>query len=189
MLIVGYCFGIRSERRLCEEVHLNLAYRWFCRLGAGWRGSGPLDFLEEPPWSLPRQRSAAATVRDRVAPLHGRGAGRRRRLRRRCQSDPGRRQTATASRAPRVCRRSAVSRAVDEYLAVLDDAAFGAASEVTPKFICAGRSGCAVDRGARRTGVLRLFDQLPDRRSTMRSSSMSRRRPRSVRPKSSRQSA
>ena len=25
--------GIRSERRLCEEVHLNLAYRWFCRLG------------------------------------------------------------------------------------------------------------------------------------------------------------
>jgi len=33
MLIVGYCFGIRSERRLCEEVSLNLAYRWFCRLG------------------------------------------------------------------------------------------------------------------------------------------------------------
>ena len=33
MLIVGYCFGIRSERRLCQEVHLNLAYRWFFRLG------------------------------------------------------------------------------------------------------------------------------------------------------------
>jgi transposase len=33
MLIVGYGFGIRSERRLCEEVHLNLPYRWFCRLG------------------------------------------------------------------------------------------------------------------------------------------------------------
>src|SRR6202046_1860986 len=33
MLIAGYCFGIRSERRLCEEVHLNLAYRWFCGLG------------------------------------------------------------------------------------------------------------------------------------------------------------
>ena len=32
MLLVGYCFGIRSVRRLCEEVHLNLAYRWFCRL-------------------------------------------------------------------------------------------------------------------------------------------------------------
>lgn len=32
MLIVGYCYGIRSERRLCEEVELHLAYRWFCRL-------------------------------------------------------------------------------------------------------------------------------------------------------------
>ena len=33
MLIIGYCNGIRSERRLCEEVSMNLAYRWFCRLG------------------------------------------------------------------------------------------------------------------------------------------------------------
>jgi transposase len=33
MLVIGYCFGIRSERRLYEEVHLNLAYRWFCRPG------------------------------------------------------------------------------------------------------------------------------------------------------------
>jgi transposase len=32
MLLIGYIMGIRSERRLCEEVHLNLAYRWFCRL-------------------------------------------------------------------------------------------------------------------------------------------------------------
>ena len=32
MLIVGYCYGIRFERRLCEEVDLHLAYRWFCRL-------------------------------------------------------------------------------------------------------------------------------------------------------------
>ena len=33
MLMVGYCYGIRFERKLCEEVELNLAYRWFCRLG------------------------------------------------------------------------------------------------------------------------------------------------------------
>jgi len=33
MLIVGYLYGIRSETRLCQEVHLNLAYRWFCKLG------------------------------------------------------------------------------------------------------------------------------------------------------------
>src|SRR5580700_6638846 len=32
MLIVSYCYGIRSERRLCEELELHLAYRWFCRL-------------------------------------------------------------------------------------------------------------------------------------------------------------
>src|SRR6266702_308673 len=32
MLIVGYCYGIRFERRLCEEVKLYLGYRWFCRL-------------------------------------------------------------------------------------------------------------------------------------------------------------
>ncbi len=33
MLIVGYCYSIRSERRLCQEVKMNLAYRWFCHLG------------------------------------------------------------------------------------------------------------------------------------------------------------
>ena len=32
MLIVGYCYGIRHERKLCEEVKLHLAYRWFCKL-------------------------------------------------------------------------------------------------------------------------------------------------------------
>ncbi len=33
MLLVGYCYSIRSERRLCQEVEMNLAYRWFCGLG------------------------------------------------------------------------------------------------------------------------------------------------------------
>jgi transposase len=32
MLIVGYCYGTRSERMLCQEVELHLAYRWFCKL-------------------------------------------------------------------------------------------------------------------------------------------------------------
>ena len=32
MLLIAYCYGIRSERKLCEEVELHLAYRWFCRL-------------------------------------------------------------------------------------------------------------------------------------------------------------
>jgi transposase len=33
MLIVGYVFAVRSERRICAEVQVNLAYRWFCKLG------------------------------------------------------------------------------------------------------------------------------------------------------------
>ncbi|HSS63682.1 MAG TPA: IS1182 family transposase, partial [Gammaproteobacteria bacterium] len=33
MLLLGYCYSIRSDRRLCQEVDMNLAYRWFCRLG------------------------------------------------------------------------------------------------------------------------------------------------------------
>ncbi len=32
MVLVGYLYGIDQDRRLCEEVHFNLAYRWFCRL-------------------------------------------------------------------------------------------------------------------------------------------------------------
>jgi transposase len=32
MLIIGYCYGVRFERRLCEEVEMHMAYRWFCRL-------------------------------------------------------------------------------------------------------------------------------------------------------------
>ena len=45
MLIIGYSFGIRSERKLCEEVHLNLAYRWFCRFGFRGYGTRPFHFL------------------------------------------------------------------------------------------------------------------------------------------------
>jgi hypothetical protein len=45
----------RSERRLCEEVHLNLAYRWFYRLGLDWLSIRPFDLLEEPSWPFPRR--------------------------------------------------------------------------------------------------------------------------------------
>src|SRR5471030_3491480 len=76
MLIVGYCFGIRSERRLCEEVHLNLAYRWFSRLGIEDTVPKHSTFLEEPARPLRRQRSAAQGIRDNRAALHRQGAGR-----------------------------------------------------------------------------------------------------------------
>jgi transposase len=51
MLIVGYCYGVRFERRLCEEVALHLAYRWFCRLDLD--DKVPLDVLGQSPRSLP----------------------------------------------------------------------------------------------------------------------------------------
>ena len=41
MLVVGYVFAIRSERLICREVQVNLAYRWFCRLGVLVRESKP----------------------------------------------------------------------------------------------------------------------------------------------------
>jgi transposase len=62
ILIIGYCFGIRSERRLCEEVHLNLAYRWFCRLGLDGGGARSFHLLEEPAWPFPPERSPATRL-------------------------------------------------------------------------------------------------------------------------------
>ena len=117
--------------------------------GAGRRRPGPLDLLEEPPRPLPRERPAAQAVRDGRRALHGRGPGRRRGLRRRRQPDRRRRQP-PARRAGR--RRAAAprpSRAIDEYLAVLDDAAFGAATPVDAEVHLARRSGVPLDRAPR----------------------------------------
>jgi transposase len=135
MLLVGYCFGIRSERRLCEEVHLNLAYRWFCRLGLD--GDGPdhstfsknrhgrfreSDLLRQLFETVVRRCMAEGLVGGEGfavdASLIAADANRQRCV-------PG------AQGLPP----EATSRAIDEYLAVLDDAAFGAATPVTPKFI------------------------------------------------------
>jgi transposase len=135
MLIVGYCFGIRSERRLCEEVHLNLAYRWFCRLGLD--GSVP----DHSTFSKNRHgrfresdllRRLFETVLQRCIDeglVGGEGFAVDASL---IQADASERNRVegTAGLPP-----DAAGRAVEEYLAVLDDAAFGAASEVTPKFI------------------------------------------------------
>ena len=135
MLIVGYCFGIRSERRLCEEVHLNLAYRWFCRLGL----NGPVP--DHSTFSKNRHgrfrqsdllRRVFETVLQRClkeglvggeafavdASLIRADANRQKGI----EGDKGLPPEASV-------------RAVKEYLTVLDDAAFGAATEVTPKFI------------------------------------------------------
>ena len=53
MLLVGYCFGIRSERRPGEEVHLNPGLPLVLLAGPGQRGAGPFDLLQEPSWPVP----------------------------------------------------------------------------------------------------------------------------------------
>jgi transposase len=135
MLIVGYCFGIRSERRLCEEVHLNLAYRWFCRLG--------LDGSVPDHSTFSKNRHGRFRESDLLRRLFegvlqrcideglvgGEGFAVDASLIQADASDRNRVE-GTAGLPP-----EAAGRAVEEYLAVLDDAAFGAASEVTPKFI------------------------------------------------------
>lgn len=135
MLLVGYCFGIRSERRLCEEVHLNLAYRWFCRLGLD--GDVPdhstfsknrhgrfrdCDLLRELFETVVRRCIAEGLV-------GGEGFAVDASL---IRADANRQRCVPGDEG---LPAKAVSRAVDEYLAVLDDAAFGAATQVTPKFI------------------------------------------------------
>src|SRR5277367_2210734 len=135
MLIVGYCFGIRSERRLCEEVHLNLAYRRFCRLGLDG------DVPDHSTFSKNRHgrfresdllRRLFETVLQRCIGeglVGGEGFAVDASLIQADASDRNRVKGA-AGLPP-----EAAGRAVEEYLAALDDAAFGAASEVTPKFI------------------------------------------------------
>ena len=147
MLIIGYCYGIRSERRLCEEVHLNLAYRWFCRLGL--QGEVP----DHSTFSKNRHgrfrdsdllRHVFETVVGRCIAeglVGGEGFAVDASL---IKADASRQKGVEGSKGlpPEVS-----SRAADEYLAMLDDAAFGAATEVTPKFLS------PADPAARWTGA------------------------------------
>src|SRR3954468_2799505 len=147
MLIVGYCFGIRSERRLCEEVHLNLAYRWFCRLG--------LDGDVPDHSTFSKNRHGRFRDSDLLRRLFET-------VLRRCMDEGlvgGENFAIDASLIKADANRQkgvegekglapeAAGHAIDEYLAVLDDAAFGAATEVTPKFIS------PADPAARWTGA------------------------------------
>jgi transposase len=135
MLIVGYCFGIRSERRLCEEVHLNLAYRWFCGLGLDGEVPDHSTFSKNRHGRFRDSdllRRLFETVLQRCIDeglVGGEGFAVDASLIAADASDRTRVEGA-AGLPP-----DAAGLAVEEYLAVLDDAAFGAATEVTPKFI------------------------------------------------------
>ena len=71
MLIVGYCYGIRSERRLCEEVELHLAYRWFCRLDLDDRVPDHSTFSVNRHGRFREQRHLTPIVRGCGEGLHG----------------------------------------------------------------------------------------------------------------------
>ena len=135
MLIVGYCFGIRSERRLCEDVHLNLAFRWFCGLGLTGEVPDHSTFSKNRHGRFRESnllRGLFETVLQRCIDeglVGGEGFAVDASL---IHADAGDRNRVEGSAG---LPPDATGRAVEEYLAVLDDAAFGAASEVTPKFI------------------------------------------------------
>jgi transposase len=147
MLIVGYCFGIRSERRLCEEVHLNLAYRWFCRLGLNG------DVPDHSTFSKNRHgrfresdllRRVFETVLQRCIReglVGGEAFAIDASL---IKADANRQKGIEGEKG---LPPEATGRAVKEYMAVLDDGAFGAATDVVPKFVS------PADPAARWTGA------------------------------------
>ncbi|MDZ4777700.1 MAG: IS1182 family transposase [Alphaproteobacteria bacterium] len=135
MLVVGYCLGIRSERRLCEEVHLNLAYRWFCRLG--------LDGAIPDHSTFSKNRHGRFRDSDLLRQLFEM-------VLRRCidaglvggegfavdasliSADANRTEGGPGSQG---LDPNKTSRAIKEYIETLDDAAFGAASTAIPRFL------------------------------------------------------
>jgi len=147
MLVIGYCFGIRSERRLCGEVHLNLAYRWFCRLDLQQRVPDHSTFSKNRHGRF-RQSDAFRHVFETVL--------------RRCMKEglvagegfaiDASVTKADASRATRWTEGEEPTRAVREYLQALD-AANPAAEDEPPE----GRR--AVRPGTSRRPIQRLDGQ------------------------------
>lgn len=168
MLLVGYYLGIRSERRLCEEVHLNLAYRWFSRLNLAdpvpnhstfsknrhgrFRDSDLLRHLFET--------TEARCIADGL--VSGQPFAADASL---IEADANKQNsTPKADWDSNSTNPSDAPRAVREYLSVLDDEAFGAATTVEPKLT--SHSDPSSQWTAARTHrpcILCLFHKLPDR--------------------------
>jgi transposase len=133
MLLIGYCMGIRSERRLCEEVHLNLAYRWFCRLDLTDAVPDHSTFSKNRHGRFRESGLFRHVFEDVVSRciteglVGGNSFGTDASLIKADASRYSKVERAEWS-APEV-----VSRATQEYLDTLDDAAFGAATPVEPK--------------------------------------------------------
>ena len=138
MLIIGYVFGIRSERALCREVGVNLAYRWFCGLSIEDKVPDHSAFSHARNERF-RDSGIFRSVFERVVGacigaglVGGEGFAVDASL---IAADANKQRSTPGARWNKELDAQAVGRATQEYLATLDDAAFGAASDVTPKFV------------------------------------------------------
>ena len=137
-LIIGDCMGIRSERRLCDEVHLNLAYRWFCRLGLEGDVPDHSTFSKNRHGrfrdsDLLRQLFETTVARCMAEGLvGGEGFATDASL---IKADANKQRSADGAEDVDWETMANTRRSVREYLDTLDDAAWGAASEVKPKFV------------------------------------------------------
>jgi transposase len=152
MLIIGYVFALRSERLLCRELHVNLAYRWFCKLGIEHKIPDHSAFSRARNERF-RDSGIFRQVFERVVEaciaadlVGGEGFAVDASL---IQADANKQRSIPGSEWQKTRNPETASSAVMEYLASLDDAAFGAASEVTPKFVSPS------DPAAQWTGAMR----------------------------------
>ena len=152
MLLIGYCLGIRSERRLCEEVHLNLAYRWFCRLGLEGKVPDHSTFSKNRHGRFRECdlfRRLFEVVVQRCLDeglIGGEGFAVDASL---IQADANKQRSLPGAEWIAQDHPSDAPRAVREYLATLDQAAWGAATDVEPKFVSPS------DPAAQWTGAMR----------------------------------
>jgi transposase len=138
MLIVGYVFAIRSERALCREVQVNLAYRWFCGLGiedkvpdhSVFSRARNERFHDHEVFRHVFERVVAACIDAGL--VGGEGFAVDASL---IEADANKSRSIPGSAWNKEIDPERASRAVNEYLATLDDAAYGAATAVVPKFV------------------------------------------------------
>jgi transposase len=152
MLILGYVFAIRSERAICREVQVNLAYRWFCGLSiedripdhSAFTRARNERFRDSDILRRLFERVVEACIAEGLVGAEGFAVDASLIV-----ADANKQRSVPGSEWSKERNPEAASRAVREYLATLDDAAFGAATEVTPKFVSPS------DPAAQWTGAMR----------------------------------
>jgi transposase len=138
MLIVGYVFAIRSERALCRDVRVNLAYRWFCGLSiedkipdhSAFSRARNERFRDSGIFRRVFERVVEACIAAGL--VGGEGFAVDASL---IAADANKQRSIPGKDWDKNGAPEKASRAVQEYLATLDATAFGAASDVTPKFV------------------------------------------------------